>query len=685
MRYQGTGAIALAVALVLSAPAGAQMPTPTAAAKPDRATAGVLDVPFVPQSEALCGGAAVAMVLRWYGAQGVYAEDFASLVTPDGLGIPAADLVAAVEARGYRALPFRATADLVRESLEHARPVIALLEDRPGRYHFVVLVAWLGDRVVMHDPARGPNRIMTIEALDRAWTPGDHWAMLALPADTHESAFPSATAAPLIPAASGSPCAPLVAGAVAAANDDALARSEQILDDAIARCPDDPAVMVEIAGLRFRQERWADAAASANAALARAPDDAHAWRLLAASRYMSGDQVGALAAWNRVGEPRNDLTRIDGLRRVRYDVAAAMVGIAPGAVVTPAAMARARKRLASLPAAGATRVDYVPLAGGGARIDAAIVERPLIPGSLPDVAATAARAAIDRELRVSATGPTGNGEAWTVRWRWWDERPLIEAKLAAPGAFGVPGVWEIGAISDAETFASADEDVLEHHEGVSLGVSAWLTGSIATSVGVSAERWRGQPGVAGANGSIELRASGAEGIAARVTGTIHAAAGVRTFTTAGAQAAARTTLGEGLELSGHAGVAHASASAPRMLWSGAGTGQSRGALLRAHPLLSHGVVAGEAFGRTLASATIELRRWQMIRGPVRIGAAAFIDGAGTPARERGGTTWNVDGGVGLRVGLLEGRSVVRIDVAHGIADSARALSVAWESHWPAWW
>ena len=40
-------------------------------------TLSVPDVPFVAQSEALCGGAALAMVLRYWGTTGVQAEDFA--------------------------------------------------------------------------------------------------------------------------------------------------------------------------------------------------------------------------------------------------------------------------------------------------------------------------------------------------------------------------------------------------------------------------------------------------------------------------------------------------------------------------------------------------------------------------------------------------------------------------------
>ena len=57
----------------------------------------LLDVPYVPQSGALCGGAALAMVLRYWGMTGVLAEDFAALVEPGQAGIRTGDLVKAVE------------------------------------------------------------------------------------------------------------------------------------------------------------------------------------------------------------------------------------------------------------------------------------------------------------------------------------------------------------------------------------------------------------------------------------------------------------------------------------------------------------------------------------------------------------------------------------------------------------
>ncbi|MEP6917555.1 MAG: C39 family peptidase, partial [Acidobacteriota bacterium] len=67
--------LATAVVLVTAA-----VFVPQASAQSPSGTLHLLNVPYLPQSEALCGGAAVAMVMRYWGQTGVYAETFAGLV-----------------------------------------------------------------------------------------------------------------------------------------------------------------------------------------------------------------------------------------------------------------------------------------------------------------------------------------------------------------------------------------------------------------------------------------------------------------------------------------------------------------------------------------------------------------------------------------------------------------------------
>lgn len=77
----------LALALAFGRAVAADPQSRIAAGEPRAADARLLDVPYVAQSEALCGGAAAAMVLRYWGAAGVYAEDFAPLATRAALQI----------------------------------------------------------------------------------------------------------------------------------------------------------------------------------------------------------------------------------------------------------------------------------------------------------------------------------------------------------------------------------------------------------------------------------------------------------------------------------------------------------------------------------------------------------------------------------------------------------------------
>jgi hypothetical protein len=60
-----------------------------------------------PQTEDLCGGAAIAMVLRYWGERQVHCDDFAALVD-QRLGHSIDILSAEVTRQGWRSFPFSA-------------------------------------------------------------------------------------------------------------------------------------------------------------------------------------------------------------------------------------------------------------------------------------------------------------------------------------------------------------------------------------------------------------------------------------------------------------------------------------------------------------------------------------------------------------------------------------------------
>src|SRR5690606_9250747 len=101
------------------------------------------------------------------------------------------------------------------------------------------------------------------------------------------------------------------------------------------------------------------------------PEDGRAWRLLGASLYLAGRGEAALDAWARAAAARVDGVVVRGLTRTRHPVAHALLGIDPGDALDRAALARARRRLALLPAAARTQVGYRALGSGWVELEAA--------------------------------------------------------------------------------------------------------------------------------------------------------------------------------------------------------------------------------------------------------------------------------------------------------------------------
>src|SRR5918993_4069165 len=173
----------------------------------------ILDVPFISQSEALCGGAAAAMVLRYWGARGLTAESFGHLVDRSASGIRTSALVGELRSRGWNVTPVTGTAALLAGELGRGRPALILIEDRPGAFHYIVAIGMTAQAIVFHDPARAPMRVMGSEEFDRRWDAADRWMAVVVPSTAvSENAAPPAAAAPV--AADAGSCDGLVADGV---------------------------------------------------------------------------------------------------------------------------------------------------------------------------------------------------------------------------------------------------------------------------------------------------------------------------------------------------------------------------------------------------------------------------------------------------------------------------------------
>ena len=140
-----------------------------------------LTVPYVRQTKILCGGAAAAMVFRYWGDVQADQNQFAPLLDRAAGGLATGVLANAIEDRGWRTVRFIGSIESVADLLRDGRPVIVLLKERNDRFHYVVVVGTTGTHIVVHDPARGPSRSVPVRKFLDAWEPAGFWALLVLP------------------------------------------------------------------------------------------------------------------------------------------------------------------------------------------------------------------------------------------------------------------------------------------------------------------------------------------------------------------------------------------------------------------------------------------------------------------------------------------------------------------------
>jgi hypothetical protein len=439
------------------------------------------------------------------------------------------------------------------------------------------------------------------------------------------------------------------------------------------------------------QSRWQEAAQLAALAAAQAPGDAPAWRLLAASQFILGDLDGALRAWNRIGEPRIDLVRVDGLDRTFETVVRDLLDLSPRTELTVARLQRARRRLALLPAASATRVGYRPVPGGLAEIEAAVVERPRLPGRL-GLVATGAHAAIERELLFGVTTPMGGGARLGLGWRWWEERPRLGLSLRTPSAFGRSGLWQLDGSWERQSYGIGQSDseyiVTTDRRRIALSYADWMGADTRLGLTAALDRWDRSGNYLAISGAAERRLAddrlavrGQVGLWPVLGDTASfAAGGVDIFWRSLSTSESSRTP----HLIARAGLESASTAAPLDLWPGADVGHARDVLARAHPLLRGGVVSGGIFGRTLAHGGVELQAKTFARGPARLGVALFTDVARVwhPLQSTNAGLTQIDVGIGLRVRMAGEARTLRIDVAHGLGDGQNAISAGWQLPWP---
>jgi predicted double-glycine peptidase/Tfp pilus assembly protein PilF len=672
----------------------------------------IIDVPYLAQpDERLCGGAALAMVLRYWGHADAQAEDFITLIDPDAGGIRVSALTAAANQNGWHGIArdgSSSSLDTIGHELEQGRPVIVLVDAGAAVPHYVVVVGLTADDVIVDDPARAPRRTMTRGAFDRAWRRTSRWMLVVLPPATAAtaSAAESTTTAPERPPSASSTSRSKTTVASAERRDDGTSAcradvdhgvslahagqgdaAERALRAAIAACPSYGPAWGELAGLRFVQRRYDDAARLADNAIQRAPSDTNAWRVLATSRYLQGDLVRALEAWNHVDEPRTGDVAIQGTVRTDQPVFLDAIGLSPTRVLTADAFMRGLRRLRDVPSISTATLRYQP-GQGSADVTASITERPILPSFPIGWGAVGVRALFMKEIKVDVAGLARQGDVWTPSFRWAPNHPrvLFHFALAAPGA--VPGNVAADLFWERQSYrAPGDGQPLlreeQRHGGASW--SDWATGWLRWQIGAGVDGFETTDYVS-VNGNLELR-GWRDRLAATAAWQHSSAVGPADgFSTGEITVSARSTAATRAPVwLGHTAIDLVGRAAPLAFWPVAGSSNTRGALLRAHPLFDDGVIVSPVFGRRLWSATAEYQRPVYARREGSVSAAGFVDVArawdelpGEPDRPLA-----VDVGAGVRLHGSEAQTMahVRLDLAIDVRSGHVTASAGYIMPW----
>jgi len=622
-----------------------------------------LDVPFVPQTEALCGGASVAMVFRYWGDAHADAGQFASLVEhrPGGVaGIAGGVLAERVRTRGWTVESGEGSLAGLAARVAARQPVVVLLSERGNLYHYVVVVGASDEEVVVHDPSWGPFRQIATTEFERRWSATGHWSLAILPAD-------------------GGRVTDGARGLTDGARGFTRAAQEPEAES-VSDLPEWEHKLADAIGAR----RWDEAAVLAREAVDRDPHDEYARLVLGTSLFMLDDQVGALREWNVIGQPRLNEVNIEGLRRARYQTLTDALGLQSNTVLTADAFLRARHRLDGLPDRASARLALRPEDDGFASVDVVISERAGLPRSRMEWIGAGARAAINREIAIDFPGQTGQGEMWSASWRWWNNRPKVAIGFAAPRVAGLFGVWRVDASWETESYSVGGPDLLRETRGHgALTVSDWMSGSLRYSLTAGVDAWGSLKAVS-AGAALERRWLD-DRLALTATAThwqpvaVNAVTGFNALGTR-AQFSSSTAF-RGWRYQASAGADRVSDNAPLTLWPGAGEGWARTPTLRAHRLLDDGAIdvsGRSAFGRSLGYGSVESQRWLEHPALVRVAVAGFIDVARASREASGGRgVAQADLGAGLRLRWPGDSRVLRIDVARGLRDGATAVSVGW--------
>jgi len=147
-------------------------------------------VPFFPQDEYMCGPAALASVIGYYGAPGGMDPVAGEVYSARLKGTLPMDLLIYAKEKGFEAKFFRGSMEALKESLERKEPLILFLNLGYEFYpvgHYVVAVG-IDDasKVVYAHSGMKEHERFTMKELERSWSKTGYSTLLVRPKAARE-------------------------------------------------------------------------------------------------------------------------------------------------------------------------------------------------------------------------------------------------------------------------------------------------------------------------------------------------------------------------------------------------------------------------------------------------------------------------------------------------------------------
>ncbi len=516
----------------------------------------------------------------------------------------------------------------------------------------------------------------------------------------------------------GGPCGEALEGVLRTAESYAsqsdLESAGTLLENALGQCPDHPALLADLAGLRVLKGDLAGAEDLATHLVRIQPESNYAWELLALTRYLQDDAYGALRAWGRAGRPVVQEVDVRVMNRSgsRAPTSASQAdqvrGIEEGRALTLEALLRGERRLQSLPAAERARLEYRMIPGGEAAVQGTVVLGARNPLGTRDLPAHALRL-LARRIHFASSDPLGRLERLEASGM--IEGTLKEAGFTlahpAPGASGV-WRWELIHSTGRYGLAGLADAARETSTGLGWSHTDWITaalrGSAHARIELRPERgafvgagtgWsllplnsplalggevKGWTQVGGEHPDADGEESESRFGRVKLRASFHAPGPWAGWTRTGRDGSA-TGLDRsvpGVALLG--GVVAVSRGIPPDLMPRIGADGGATMLMRARSDLDDAGVVRPLFpGTAWAHGTIELVQPVWDVGPAGIGVAVFADAirvlrdSDTLSGERGA----VHLGGGIRAWLPWVDGWLRVDWGIDPSDGTSAFSAAW--------